>query len=256
MHDPSFRFADPMKSGGAGPVLAIAPEGRCTMGARAGEPRILKMMGKVGVTIAEPFALGIGAVSYAEYNRFCDATGARRPENIFGPESLPITHLDESESIDYCAWLTEETGFVYRLPSETEWEYAARAGTDTIYWWGDDWDPACARAGKQAQKAFVDAKPDPSQHFPGPLPTVSLRGNPWGFHNMLGNTSERCQDVWRETHDGAPTDGSARRGDGVWGVVRGGAWALPTTLASASARSKAMRLDWSPIVGFRVLREL
>ncbi len=256
MTDAASPFSDPLNSGGVGPLLAVAPSGRFRMGARPSEDVFAAAADPLDVTIAKPFALGVGAVSFAEFEAFCDATGGRRPDNDFGEASLPAVRLELAQAIDYCAWLSEETGALYRLPSEAEWEYAARAGTDGVYWWGDVWDPACGRADKMAEDAFVDQKPDPSQRFAGPYPTLSLRPNPWGLHNMLGNCFEWCLDDWADSHRGADPTGAPRLGDGRWAVARGGAWALPAKFASCAARSKAMKLDWSPVVGFRVLREL
>ena len=111
----------------------------------------------------------------------------------------------------YVAWLSKETGQPYRLLSEAEWEYAARAGTTTRYSWGDDPPtPEQANFGRNVGKTTEVGTYPP---------------NPWGLHDMHGNVWEWVEDCWNESYQGAPSDGSAwTSGDCSRRVLRGGSW--------------------------------
>jgi formylglycine-generating enzyme required for sulfatase activity len=136
----------------------------------------------------------------------------------------------------------QENRQLYRLASETEWEYAARAGTTTRYWWGDDITPANANYGGQVGKTSEI----------GPYPA-----NPWGLHDMNGNVWEWVEDCWNESYKGAPSDGSAwTSGDCSRRVVRGGSWLYGAGNLRAACRHLLGTVDRDNDVGFRVARTL
>lgn len=122
------------------PEMVVVPAGRFMMGSAEGEARSYgDERPRHEVTIARPFALGRYPVTFAEYDRFCEATGRKRPgDEGWGRGRRPVINVSWEDATAYCAWLSQETGKTYRLPSEAEWEYACRAGTSTAYWWGDD----------------------------------------------------------------------------------------------------------------------
>jgi len=189
-------------------------------------------------------------------------TGTRHPDdgkNVMGPfftfvsdgsyaqPGLPITPrqpavcVSRLEINEYLDWLSEKTGRRYRLPSEAEWEYAARAGTDTIGFWGDDWKQVCDYAnfadrssGYQAGLAAPCAesiKPDWTAEV------GSYQANPWGLHDMAGNVQELVADCWHPSYEGAPTDGSAWiEPDCSLFVARGGDYELLHVSMRASER--------------------
>jgi formylglycine-generating enzyme required for sulfatase activity len=141
----------------------------------------------------------------------------------------PATCLSWNDAKAYVAWLGQKTGKPYRLASEAEWEYAARAGTATPYSFGDDKHPnPCGYA------KFADASTRfswrhercTSQHGHGAAPAGRHQPNGWGLHDMHGNVWEWVEDCWRNTYVDAPTDGSARTpaGECEMRVTRGGSW--------------------------------
>jgi formylglycine-generating enzyme required for sulfatase activity len=148
----------------------------------------------------------------------------------------------------YAAWLSKMTGKPYRLLSEAEWEYAARAGTSTLYSWGDEIgkdNTNCLGCGVEG-----DGKET--------APVGSFSANAFGLHDMLGNVSEWVEDCFHANYDGAPADGSAwaARNDCYSRVLRGGGWnSSPDKLRSAS-RGTGRTFSQSNSVGFRVARTL
>src|SRR5262249_14253569 len=130
-------------------------------------------------------------------------------------DRLPMMNLSWDDATHYAQWLRGATGKPYRLPSEAEWEYAARAGTTTPYPWGREIGVA------KANCTGCGASVDP--HLPAAV--GSFPPNPWGLHDMLGGVAEWVEDCWHKTYDGAPPTASA------WGaprcgqrVLRGGSW--------------------------------
>ena len=117
--------------------------------------------------------------------------------------------------MEYAKWLSSQTGKRYRLPSEAEWEYAALAGTDTAYWWGEQVQHGMANfVGSDSRWGGKQASP-----------VGSFPANPFGLYDMAGNVWEWVQDCWQDTYDGAPTDGSAwEEKHVVQRVIRGGSW--------------------------------
>jgi formylglycine-generating enzyme required for sulfatase activity len=147
----------------------------------------------------------------------------------------------------YLPWLSRKTGKVYRLLTEAEWEYAARAGTSTPFWWGSSISPD--------QANYLDG----AGYAPGPgtVPVDGYAPNPWGLYNVHGNVLEWVQDCWNGSYYGAPVDGSAwMSGNCSQRMLRGGFWKL----LGASLRSA--NRDWSTAsvrdsgLGFRVARTL
>jgi formylglycine-generating enzyme required for sulfatase activity len=133
----------------------------------------------------------------------------------FKGEHLPIESVSWNDVQEFIKQLNQKEGSnKYRLPSEAEWEYAARAGTNTRYSYGDD-------ESKLGDYAWYIENSDSKTH-----PVCQKKPNPWGLYDMHGNVWERVQDMWHGNHNGAPTDGSSwEGGDGSYRVLRGGSWA-------------------------------
>jgi formylglycine-generating enzyme required for sulfatase activity len=148
--------------------------------------------------------------------------------------------------VAYTRWLSQQTGRTYRLPSEAEWEYAARGGSDDWHWWG--------YALGQGNAVCLDCGSDWDARQPAPV--GSLAANPFGLYDTAGNVMEWVQDCYNPNYQGAPADGSAwLTGDCEQRVVRGGAYNKPSANLRSSARSKLpgeLRLQ---MLGFRVVRE-
>ena len=148
----------------------------------------------------------------------------------------------------YVAWLSRVTGQPYRLLSEAEWEYAARAGTTTAYSWGDEigkGNANCDGCGSQGDEGQ-------------PAPVGSFKPNAFALYDMGGNVGQWVQDCWHENYDGAPTDGSAwTSGDCLGRVYRGGSWVdAPKSLRSASRDWNNSAIFRYYDLGFRVGRTL
>jgi formylglycine-generating enzyme required for sulfatase activity len=143
----------------------------------------------------------------------------------------------------YVEWLGKETGQLYRLPSEAEWEYACRAGTTTRYWWGDD-----SPTPEQANFGMNVRRTTEVGFYPA---------NPWGLHDMHGNVWEWVEDCWNDSYEGAPNDGSAwTSGDCSRRVLRGGSWNYEPELLRSALRSVDLTGGRDNYVGFRVARTL
>lgn len=228
------------------PEMVVVPAGDFTMGDAKGSKQARPAH---IVTIAHPFALGRTEVTFDQWQACVDAGGcARVPhDHDWGRGNMPVINVTYAEIEGYVAWLAEHTGKPYRLPSEAEWEYAARAGTRTRYWWGDKigkGNANCRDCGTQ-WSGFQSA------------PVGTFEANPFGFHDMNGNVWEWTADCWNPTHEGAPADGSARReGDCDRPVTRGGSWYYFPKLARSAYRYFNGTQIKSYNIGFRVARDL
>ena len=202
------------------------------------------------VTFASPFEIGKYPVTFAEYDHFCVKTGRELPhDETWGRGRRPVINVSWQDATDYCAWLGEQTGQAYRLPSEAEWEYACRAGTKTPFWTGEtlstdqpnydgNYIYGTGRKGKyREQTTLVD----------------TFGRNPWGLHDMHGNLWEWCEDRWHDNYHGAPNDGSAwLEGKSSGRVMRGGSWFDgPRSLRSAYRKWDGPVLRFK-FLGFRV----
>lgn len=200
------------------------------------------------VTIGYRFAIGRYPVTFEEYDRFCARTGREKPDDSgWGRQRRPVINVSWEDARAYAEWLREETGQLYRLPSEAEWEYACRAGATTRYAFGDKITPK-------------DANYSKSGHG-GTLEVGSSRPNPWGLHDMHGNIWEWVEDVWHNSYADAPTDGSARaetkgKSSPRDRVYRGGSWSGNSRYLRSAYRvgnQPDIRLTY---LGFRVARTL
>jgi formylglycine-generating enzyme required for sulfatase activity len=166
------------------------------------------------VTIGEPFGVGRYEVTFDEWDACVKGGGCndyKPSDQGWGRGRRPVINVSWDDAQAYVAWLSKKTGQPYRLPSEAEWEYAARAGTTSRYWWGND-----VPTSKQAN--FGD-------HVNKTSKVGSYPANPWGLHDMNGNVWEWVEDCWNESYEGAPNDGSAwPSGDCGRRVRRGGSW--------------------------------
>jgi formylglycine-generating enzyme required for sulfatase activity len=194
------------------------------------------------------FALGQYPVTVAEW-KACAAQGGcgPLPRQSVAEESTPLHNVSWDDAQQYIRWLSRVTGRPYRLPSEAEWEYAARAGTQTRYWWGDQLGIAqanCAECG-----GTQDAR--------GPMPVDSFRPNAFGLYGMLGGVAQWVQDCWVPNYQGAPVDGSARESRGCMRrVLRGGSFRSGSEDILPVARNFYDAPVRYQVNGFRVARNL
>ncbi len=228
------------------PPLAIIPPGTYIMGANSRYPS----EGPAHrVTFAKPFAIGIYEVTFDEWKACFEAKacGKTMPDDHkWGRGNRPVINITWNDMQRYVRWLSGKTGKIYRLPSEAQWEYAARAGTTGTYWWGDT--VGRGRANCRDCGAKISRKSEPVDSF---------KPNPWGLYNVSGNVWEWVEDCWNPTHLGAPGDGSARTGgDCRQRVMRGGSWYYFSKDLRSAWRFKNDARVKSYGIGFRVLREL
>ena len=231
------------------PEMVVVPAGRFRMGCVSGRDCEDDERPVHEVEIAS-YALGVYEVRFEEYDRFATATGRARPDDRgWGRGGRPAINVSWQDATSYAAWLSEETGEEYRLPSESEWEYAARAGSTTRYHWGDD-------VGRnQANCAGCGGRWDDENRT---APAGSFAANGWGLHDMHGNVWEWVQDCWHEDYARSPRGGTAwtSGGDCRRRVLRGGSWNSPPRLLRSANRSWNAAENRTANDGFRVARTL
>jgi formylglycine-generating enzyme required for sulfatase activity len=257
------------------PEMVVVPAGQFVMGSPADEPqREADREDAVPVAIARPFAIGAFAVTRGEFAAFVAATGYKvddacwfwtgttwveradrswRAPGFEQDARHPVTCVDLKTARAYAAWLSDKTGKRYRLPSETEREYATRAGTSTPYWWGTRISTSQANyngTGGDGQ--------DPAGTWRQATVRVdSFEPNPWGLYNVHGNVWDWTEDCWNERNAGNPGDGSARTtGDCTWHVARGGAWNYSANYLRSAFRYWNEPQNRSGVQGMRVVRTL
>ena len=211
------------------------------------------------VVLAKPFAIGIHEVTMAQWQA-CVVAGSCQPvnDNGWGGGSRPVIMVSWNDAQGYLEWLSKKTGHRYRLPSESEWEYAARAG-DTTEWPDDNPAGVCTMANlagaetgfRWAHTACADAWALET------APVGNLLSNMFGLHDALGNVAEWTLDCMSLSYADAPADGSANsRGLCNSRVTRGGSWFSGARESRLSARFNLKAGDRNDFTGFRVVREL
>ncbi|MBC7905622.1 MAG: SUMF1/EgtB/PvdO family nonheme iron enzyme [Rhodospirillaceae bacterium] len=227
------------------PALVVMQPGSFTMGAMGGDASS-KPPHKV--TIAKAFAIGKYEVTVAEWNA-CVQAGACKPagEPGEGGDRLPVRNVHWQDAQDYVAWLSKQTGRKYRLPTEAEWEYAARGGAASAYWWGEAFGKGKANC-SDCGGAYDRKLPSPVDAFPA---------NGFGLFGTAGGVAEWVEDCWSPSHAGAPKDGSARVEPNCRErVIRGGSWRNDHSYAASASRFY-YDADVRYIAnGFRVVREM
>ena len=230
------------------PEMVVVPEGSFLMGSMSGGDDDERPVHEV--TIERPFAVGVYEVTFAEWDACVSGGGCdgHRPDDSgWGRGSRPVVNVSWVDAQAYVRWLSRATGKKYRLPSESEWEYVARAGTTTEYWWGNDVGrnrANCDRCGSRWDNERT-------------APVGSFSPNAFGLQDVHGNVWEWVEDCWNESYNGAPSDGSAwTSGECGRRVLRGGSWYNgPWNLRSA-VRFRFTTGSRLSVLGFRVARTL
>jgi formylglycine-generating enzyme required for sulfatase activity len=263
------------------PGLTVLPAGRLkqgSAGADSGSSSFDKPLH--WVVIGRPFAMFTSAVTLDEFREFITAAGRdmqgcdvydgewkhRQESSWENPGfvqtgSHPVTCTSWDDAKAYAAWLSAKTGHQYRLPSASEWEYAARAGGEADHPWNPDGSGACARANVADQSA--------ARRFPGwsvfgcddgyiyTAPVGSFKASAFGLNDMLGNVFQWTEDCWHEDYKGAPVDGSARTdGDCSEHELRGGSWFTTPAFVRAGYRNHFAANYRTSSVGIRLVRDL
>lgn len=259
----SVQFQDTLKSGAPAPRLAVIPAGRFEMGSEPSEHGHQREEAPRHPTvISRPFAIGVYPVTGEEFRQFRqDTEWFLRPELLWHEGRYPVINVRMEDIKLYLAWLSLQTGETYRLPTEAEWEYAARAGTTTPFHQGDD--VSCKDIHCNPLFPYKELREKRRWYLPRcmPAPQASEVGmhapNVWGLHDVHGNVWEFTADHWTRSHLNANRDGSPPRGaDPYWYVTKGGSWFDPAASARSAARKKRYLDELDTNLGFRVVREL
>jgi formylglycine-generating enzyme required for sulfatase activity len=278
---------------GKTPAMVVIPTGTFQMGAPDNdEEHNDTELPQHAVTISKGFAMARSSITVDQFREFVRASGYV-PESIKlngasvydersgalrddeqatweddyaghpAAGNLPVVNISWNDAKAYADWLSQRTGKTYRLPSETEFEYALRGGTSTRFWWGND-KPTRevenltgsgdrSRSGRRWSHAFRNYK----DGYWGPAPVMSFAANPFGLFDINGNVSEWAQDCWHDNYVRAPNDNTAWINPGCSAhVVRGGSWGSSPDQVDSSYRQGVEGSVRSARIGFRVVREL
>jgi formylglycine-generating enzyme required for sulfatase activity len=260
-------FRDRLKDDSKGPEMVVIPAGRFRMGdIQGGGENKEKPVHSVSVS---RFAMGRYEVTVKEFRRFVNATryktdaekgdgcyvyegswNKRKEVNWRNPnfpqnDNQPVVCVSWNDATAYTEWLSEQTGEQYRLPTEAEWEYAARAGTQTKYWWGNE-------IGENRANCDNDYCGD---NFEYTSPVGYFSENPYGLYDTVGNVWEWVFDSWHKNYTNAPNDGKiwAEGADNSYRVLRGGSWYFDSNLTRAAFRYGYYPVFRDSFIGFRVV---
>ncbi|MEO2016016.1 MAG: formylglycine-generating enzyme family protein [Fuerstiella sp.] len=232
-----------------GMLLVPIPAGEFQMGSPASEADRKSDETQHQVKITKPFYLGVYEVTQQQYEQVMSS----KPSEFKGPQN-PVEKVSWNDAVEFCRKLSslpeeKAAGFVYRLPTEAEWEYSCRAGTQTAYSFGD----SESELGDYAWYGKFGG----TTH-----PVGGKKPNPWGLYDMHGNVGEWCQD-WRGMYPSGPVTDPTGASSGQSRVVRGGGWYFFAHNARSAHRhgrtpeypkSKSYSSHWEATLGFRVLR--
>jgi formylglycine-generating enzyme required for sulfatase activity len=246
------------------PELIVVPAGSFLMGSPDGEAGRNENEGPLHrVTITKPFAIGKYEVTFEEWDA-CAAANAcpAVSDDGWGRGRRPVIFVNFEMAVAYTRWLTQKTGQRYRLPSEAEWEYAARGGSPDAWFWGNDSNRAC-EYGNVGDESVKAEHPDWTVHdcndgFNKTAPVGSFKPNGFGLYDTVGNVWEWVEDCWNPSYEGAPDDGRAwLSGDCARRVDRGGGWYnKPDGVRSAVRYGGADPKRQNNTLGLRVVREI
>ena len=237
------------------PEMVVVPPGSFVMGSPTSDAEgWASERPQHAVRIGAPFAVGVYEVTFAEWDGCVRAggCGGHSPNDAgWGRGRRPVMDVSWADAQAYVQWLSRETGQRYRLLTEAEWEYVARAGTTTGRYWGRGEAGQCRYANGHDSRAPC---PDGHEYI---APVGSLQPNAFGLYDVLGNVFEWAEDCWNDDYSGAPTNGSAwQAGDCLRRVVRGGSWLNhPWDLRSALRGGYPAGNRFSSL-GFRVARTI
>jgi formylglycine-generating enzyme required for sulfatase activity len=238
------------------PEMVVVPAGEFMMGSPPTEKdRMPDEDPQHRVTIAAPFAVSKYDVTFIDWDACVSAGGCPREGRAgdvdWGRDTRPVIYVSWDDAQQYVAWLSRMTGKPYRLLSDAEFEYAARAGTQTTYPWGDDIgtnNANCVGCGSQWTGSAGTWQT---------APVGSFAANRFGLYDMVGNVWKWVQDCYHPDYNGAPTDGSTwAGGDCAARVIRGGSWAGGPDVIRPAFRDRTSTSDRNYTLGFRIARTL
>ena len=245
------------------PEMVVVPKGSFMMGSPESEPgRESWLKGSEGprhnVTIPAAFAVGRFAVTFEEWEA-CVAGGGcggyKPNDKGWGRGNRPVINISWNNAQAYAAWLSEETGKPYRLLTDAEFEYVARAGTTTPFHWGSSIDPS--KANYDGTVEAYQGGGTRGEYRQQTLPVKSFKPNGWGLYQVHGNVYTWVQDCWAGDYEGAPADGSAITSrDCLRRTMRGGSWYNKPSDVRAAYKNWYFSTYWNAKLGLRVARSL
>lgn len=235
------------------PTMVVLPKGSFTMGSPKGEQFRFPNEEQRKVTISYPLAVGKFEITFDEWDACFQQLKCRpHKDEGRGRGLMPVINVDWTDAQEYVRWLSSKTGHTYRLMTEAEWEYAARAGSKEAFSWGGKASHKYANYGSDICCETV-VKENDQWHTTGPV--GQFKPNKFGLHDLHGNVWEWVQDCWDENAVTGPLDGSARETeDCQLRIMRGGSWASMPMKMRAAFRDGVSPLDSGDIIGFRIAR--
>jgi formylglycine-generating enzyme required for sulfatase activity len=242
--EPGRIFYDTLKDASNGPEMVIILPKTFRMGDVKGDG-LDNELPVHSVHIQKAFAIGRYPITLEEYKKFARKRGRQSPDD----HQRPVVNMSWHDAVEFAKWLSVETGKLYRLPSEAEWEYAARSGGKQEIWAGT------SREQELEDYAWYEGNSGRRTHTVG-----GKKPNRLGLCDMSGNVWEWVEDCWHQNYEGAPTDGSAwleaNRGDCGRRVLRGGSWGDGPEFLRASGRYWDDAVIRNGYIGFRLARDL
>ncbi|WP_105103997.1 bifunctional serine/threonine-protein kinase/formylglycine-generating enzyme family protein [Microbulbifer pacificus] len=245
---PGKSFQSPLKSGGNGPEMVVISPGSFVMGNN--QRPFTSPEHKI--SIDRPYAIGAHEITFNDYDRFAKANGRVRPsDENWGRGTRPVVNISWQDAKRYADWLSEESGHKYRLASEAEWEYAARGGTDTPFWWGDGSAKGKANCRRGCASEFN------TLFSTSTAPVGSYKANAFGIYDTSGNVGEWVQDCFLGDFTNHRADARpVQLKNCDLRVVRGGSMREPLRNISSDYRTGLSEQARSKEVGFRLVMEL
>lgn len=237
-------FREKLRDGGLGPIMIALPAGEFLMGSPPGKPYPDE---QPQTLVRLPrFAMSIYEISFEDFRLFTEATQRPQPNDFgWGRGRQPIINVTWGEATAYAAWLSEQTGQTYRLPTEREWEYAAAATTRSAYWWGNQIKPGIANCA-------VCGSPWDTQQA---APVGSFPANHFGLYDTAGNVKEWIGECRHADYSDMPTNASPwPGGDCSQYPLRGGSYRTYQKMLRTTNRDYAAPQTRSDEIGFRVMR--
>jgi len=232
------------------PELVVVPGGPFVMGAADDDPEGHWTERPQHRVMVPSFAVGKYEVTFAEWDACMNGGGCNgyRPDGEgWGRGPRPVMFVSWEDAQAYVAWLSKQTGKGYRLLSEAEWEYVARAGSTTRYWWGDEIGRNRANCGECGSQWDYDQT----------APVGSFEPNPFGLYDVHGNVWEWVEDCWHGGYADAPSDGRTWEGGNCYErVLRGGSWGSEPRYLRSAERTRINPDLRNVFIGFRIARSL
>ena len=240
------------------PLMVAIPNGTFQMGSSCCERKDELPVHQVTI---DAFKMSQAEVTFAEWDACILGGGCtHRPDDKgWGRGNRPVINVSHQHITEqYIPWLSKITGQMFRLPTEAEWEYAARAGSTTKYAWGNEIDCSQAQYGRHKPTKNNALGGECSKSYDGTVKVKSFKPNSFGLYDMNGNAWELVEDCYHESYNGSPNDGSAwLSGDCKFDrVIRGGGWYTSKNYLRSADRNGLSSSHHDQLVGFRLAQDL